>query len=123
MSYVEFDGVACFTVRAWTGIPAARFTLRFHEETSGTSCYLTKSLCSHRENYRARLNGERSKIPRIRRKKEIPGEKSLSARSRYRNLRIKIHWQIRNADFLPTLGYPRIDAIGQLSGSPGRKSR
>lgn len=48
MSYAEFDGVVGFTVRARIGIPAARFTLRFHKENV---CYLTKSQCSHRENH------------------------------------------------------------------------
>jgi len=52
MICAEFDGVARFTVRARTEIPAARFTLWFHKETSVASRYLTKSQCSHRENYR-----------------------------------------------------------------------
>jgi len=91
MICAEFDGVACFMVRARIEIPAARFTLRFHKETSAPSRYLTKSQCSHRENYRityrvprqdmsAHLNGRNDlKFRGYVVKRKISG--SLSARS------------------------------------------
>lgn len=126
MSYAEFDGVVRFMVRAWTGIPAAaRFTLRFYKEMSGTSRYLTKSLRTEKTIERSTSRVWTVSDLKFRGyavKRKSPAK---SRSPRYRNLRIKIIGKFEMPiDFLPLLpGYPRIDAIGQLSGSPSRKSR
>lgn len=120
MSYAEFDGIVRFTVRARAGIPAARFTLRFHKETFVASRYLTKSQCSHiektieqrsvaRRGARRDMSAHLSGLTDLKfrgyavKRKSARGGEEQSPFARCRNPRIKIagKTEMLTIDFLP----------------------